>query len=361
MSVKEDTHRNELLNSTKLEFRNAGYTLSDNDISSSSFDFIVKKKEIQTPLIPKKMIIRVLAELDLFKRHTSQELQLIAKLIQGKPLLIAKFSTGKRIKPATLYRRHNVPAISLQTLKSFLQDELSKKSPQITKLTKRGGIFVNLSTSRFVERRKQLELDISLLAEKIGVSRQSLYKYERGKSSPKLDSYARIFEIMGIDLEQPINIFEKPKKSTDDLDFTIKELCKPKSQRQKEITGYLQEKEIQILWLRQEPVDGIIVNEQREIIDKSEINPGTTIITGVSSTNEEKDHDRLLLLNKLARFLGKKAIWFEDEESDKESKFIKTTDFFTILTISDLEHMGNEELLKSLKLSDTSPQTKSKR
>ena len=78
-----------------------------------------------------------------------------------------------------------------------------------------------------------------------------------------------------------------------------------------------------------------------------------SIITGVTSENEEKDKDRLSLLNKLSYFLGKKGIWFEDEETGNKSSSIKTTDFFTILSISDLERMGNEELLKFLKISNT--------
>ncbi|MHA2095496.1 MAG: hypothetical protein ACW98F_12825, partial [Candidatus Hodarchaeales archaeon] len=177
-----------------------------------------------------------------------------------------------------------------------------------------------------------------------------LYKYEKGDSKPKLESYSRIIEIMGVDLDHPVDIFEKSDKN---LDFSINEKCKPKSSLQKEITGYLQEKGIQILWFRKELFDGMFVNEHQENINKSDIKPGTSIITGVNSTDEEKDNDRLLLLDKLSYFLGKKGIWFEDEEPGKESKSIKTTNFFTILTISDLERMGNEELLKFLKISDT--------
>lgn len=351
MSVKVNPHKNELLNGAKREFRNAGYILSDNKINSSSFDFIAKKSEHYKPHETKKMIIRVLAELDLFKAHTSQDLRLIAKLIQGNPLLIAKFATGKHIEPSTLYTRHDVPAMSLQTLKSFLQDERSKTEPKITQITRRGGIFVNLSTSRLTERRKQLGLDISQLAKKLGISRQSLHKYERGESKPKLDSYSRLIEIMGVDLDQPVEIFKKTEK---DLDFAFKEKCKPKSSQQKEIAGYLEEKGIQILWFRKELFDGMFVNEHGDNLKKSKISVGNSVITGVTSKDEENDKNRLILLNKLSYFLGKKGIWFEDEESGNKSGTIKTTNFFTILSISDLERMKNEDLLKFLKRVNTS-------
>ena len=161
MAVTIDSEKKKLLRSTKIEFRDAGYSLSDNELNSASFDFIAKKNPSQKHEKPLKIIIRVLSELDLFKKHSSIELQLITRLIQGKPLLIAKYANGKRISFATLYRRHNVPAVSLQTLRMFLKKKMSKNSFTVTKFAHRGGIYVNLSSDRFLQRRSQLKQNIS--------------------------------------------------------------------------------------------------------------------------------------------------------------------------------------------------------
>ncbi|MCK4848419.1 MAG: helix-turn-helix domain-containing protein, partial [Candidatus Heimdallarchaeota archaeon] len=243
MALKANYPKDELLHHAKNEFLDAGYSLSDEKISSSSFDFIAKKPGNPFPEKPIKIITRVLAELDLFKKRASIELQLIAKLIRGKPLLIAQFATGKRVEEATLYRRHNVPAISLQTLQMFLKEfSLPSHAFSITKYAQRGGIYVNLSKERFIERRKRLELDIQNLADKIGISRQSLYKYERGLCSPKVNSYQRIREIMGDNLDHPLDFFTETSKKMETSNF--KDICSPKSQLQKEVAGYLYEKDI---------------------------------------------------------------------------------------------------------------------
>lgn len=348
--MKTNYQKDVLIHHAKSEFLDAGYSLSDEKISSSSFDFIAKKLSNTFPERPIKIITRVLAELDLFKKQASIELQLIAKLIRGKPLLVAQFATGKNVKKATLYRRHNVPAISLQTLQMFLKEfSLSSNTFSITKYAQRGGIYVNLSKERFIERRKRLELDIQNLAEKIGISRQSLYKYERGLCSPKVDSYQRIRKIMGDNLDHPLDFFTETSKKMETSSF--KDICSPKSQLQKEVAGYLYEKDIEVLWFKSEPFDGISLSETQDGTDKRVINPDNTIITGVSSIDNERENNRIQLLNQLSHFLGKQAIWFVDAASDKNTQNSKTAKFLTILSVSELERMGNEEFLRLLHIS----------
>lgn len=350
MALKTNYPKDDLLHHAKNEFLDAGYAISDDEISSSSFDFIAKKPSKLFPNRPVKIITRVLAELDLFKKQASIELQLIANLIRGKPLLVAQFATGKKVRDATLYRRHNVPAISLHTLQLLLKEfSLSNNTFNITKYAQRGGIYVNLSKERFIERRKLLELDIQNLAEKIGVSRQSLYKYERGLSSPKVDSYQRIKKVMGDNLDHPLDLFTETNINFETSNF--KDFCSPKSQLQKEVAGYLYEKDIEVLWFKSEPFDGISLSDTQDHEDKRVINPETTIITGVSSVDNERESNRIKLLNKLSHFLGKKAIWFVDSAPSKSTQNSSTAKFFTILSISELERMGNEEFLSLLQVS----------
>ncbi|MHA1206963.1 MAG: helix-turn-helix domain-containing protein [Candidatus Hodarchaeales archaeon] len=357
MALKTNYQKDELLHHAKTEFLDAGYSLSDEKITSSSFDFIAKKPGSLSPEGPIKIITRVLAELDLFKKQASIELQLIAKLIRGKPLLIAQFATGKKVEDATLYRRHNVPAISLQTLQMFLKEfSLASNTFSITKYAQRGGIYVNLSKERFIERRKRLELDIQNLAGKIGISRQSLYKYERGICSPKVDSYQRIRKIMGDNLDHPLDFFIETSQKIETSSF--KDICSPKSQLQKEVAGYLYEKDIEVLWFKSEPFDGLSLSETHDDNDKRIINPENTIITGVSSRDNEKEKNRIQLLNQLSHFLGKRAIWFVDAIPDKNTQNSKTSKFLTILSISELERMGNKEFLKLIHISEVNKSTK---
>ncbi len=340
MPIQETIKKDKLVYQSKNEFQRAGYSLWNENIKSNAFDFIAKKNNL-TGLgsRPQRIITKVLVDLDLFKKQTSIDLQLISKLISGFPLLVAHSAAGKNIGKATLYRRHNVSAISLKTLHMFLQYEKGLNSVKISKFAHRGGIFVNLSKEKFKARRKQLHLDMTILAKKVGISRQSLYKYEKGESFPKIKYFRILSNILGDNLDVPLDILETQFNNI--CQHTLKSYKQPRSQLQKEITSYLVDKDFDVLWFKSEPFDGL--SEPNTDQDSSNKREDVTypMITGVTSSNDEKDSDRLLLINSLSKFLHKKAIWFMEDDDDIENiKSHKKTSLLTLVKISDLEGMA---------------------
>lgn len=53
--------------------------------------------------------------------------------------------------------------------------------------------------------RKQMNLTQEALAEKVGVARQTVVKWESGESSPDLESAGRIAEVLNISLDDLVN------------------------------------------------------------------------------------------------------------------------------------------------------------
>ncbi len=345
MSVSEPTTKEQLVFQTKAEFKKAGYSLWRETPKSNIFDFIAKKTEIlNNQLNDKQIITKIVVDLDLFKKNTSIELQLISKLISGFPLLVAHSTDGKNIEEETLYRRHQISAVSLKTLKKFFEFEGGKSSARISKFTHRGGVYVNLSKERFKERRELRSLDMTLFAKKTKISRHSLYKYEKGESCPKTKNFEILCRILGDDLDIPLDIFETQFRLSD---HTLKDYTKPRSNLQKEVGIYLAEKDFNALWFKSEPFDGLS-EPNSELKDsnkrKKVIYP---IITGVTSQNEKDDNTRFLLINSLSEFLRKKAIWFiEDDMNDIESP--EESPFVSIVNISDLEGMALIDFLTIL-------------
>ena len=346
MSIIAEKGKENLLNDAKHQFRKAGYSISDENLISSSFDFIAKKENSPPLSNPVRLIIRVLAELDYFKKNTSIGLQFISKLIHGNPLLIAQSATGKEIEDATLYRRHNVPAISLKTLQLLLQNESSKYPFQLERFAYRGGIHVHLSLSRFTRLKAQSGINLTELADNIGISRQSLYNYEKGISCPKIENYRRMEKVMGDNLKESVDIFKDNEKLS--TEQALRNFCNPRSPLQKEITNYLEDMDFQIAWFREEPFDGMSIDDHHSIKDNERVKSFKSIFTGVVSTDIEKDRIRKLLLKKLSNFLEKNTIWFYEEENVRKSRKRRKSSFFTTLSISDLERMGSEEFLELL-------------
>ncbi len=339
MSAAETITREKLVFQTMTEFQRAGYTLWSEMAKSSVFDFIAKKTIDRIVGINQQRIIaKVVVDLDLFKKQTSIELQLISKLISGFPLLVAHSADGKNIEEETLYRRHEVSAVSLKTLSKYLQFERGTKSAKISNFAHRGGVYVNLSKEKLKAQRKSKQLDMTHLAEEIGISRHSLYKYERGESFPKIENFKRLCTILNCDnLDIPLDIFETQFKGVHE--DTLKDYKQPRSKLQKEIGIYLAEKDFNVLWFKSKPFDGLsepIMEElSSDIISKGPY----PIITGVTSKNEKNDSYRFVLINSLSEFLRKKAVWFiEDDINDVESH--EESSYISIVNISDLEGMA---------------------
>ncbi|MHA2223951.1 MAG: helix-turn-helix domain-containing protein [Candidatus Hodarchaeales archaeon] len=340
MSIQETVTKDMLIDKSEIEFQKAGYSIWRENINSNTFDFIASKSKLNNyNPTSQRIITKVLTDLDFFKKRTSIELQLISKLISGFPLLVAHSATGKNIEEATLYRRHDVSAISIKTLQLFLQYERGLETKKISKFAHRGGVLVNLSKERFKERRRRLKLDMTILAKKSGISRHSLYKYEKGKSFPKKQYFNILSQILGDNLDIPLNILETRFKSLC-LD-TLKDYKHPQSKLKKEVTNYLTEKGISVLWFKSEPFDALS-ESLKKIKGENSFHP---IITGVTSSDEKNDFKRIFLIKSLSKFLQKKAIWFTDDNSEYQDSIMGFSSITTI-SISDLERMAFEDFEK---------------
>lgn len=348
-SIQDAITKEQLVNDTKYEFQRAGYSLLDQNIKSNAFDFIAKKDDsLDVSFQSKRIITKVSVDLDLFKKQTAIGLQLISKLISGFPLLVAHSAAGKNMDEATLYKRHDVSAISLKTLRMYLKGERGLINTKISRFTHRGGIYVNLSSERFRERRKDLQLEMTFLAKKVGTSRHSLYKYEKGESFPKISSYDKLIRILGNGLDDPIDILETEYNSISEQ--ILKDYEKPRSKLQKEVTIYLADKDFNVLWFRSEPFDGLSSpNPDMDISRKKDFNH--PVITGVTSSKDSNDFDRLILIDRISNFLKKKAIWFIEDETDLVEKYPnpQKSNNLTVVNISDFERMPAKDFIKILK------------
>ena len=75
---------------------------------------------------------------------------------------------------------------------------------------------MNIETAkRLFEYRKANGFSQEELAEKIGVSRQAISKWERSESSPDTDNLIALANLYGITIDELLNGTEQPKKTVD--------------------------------------------------------------------------------------------------------------------------------------------------
>ena len=186
--------------------KEAGFEVSQICCSRPScFDFAAKKSE-------STILLKVASEVDTFSDSVSHELKTIASRIPAAALLISQMSHGKRLEDDTVYSRNNVHVINEKTIKSIVQqtgNPLIYAGP--------GGYTVQVDGALVEHRRKELGMSIGQLAAMVGVSRRTLYGYERGMAKASVASAYKLAETLGVPVAKPINVLEKTRRQPECL------------------------------------------------------------------------------------------------------------------------------------------------
>jgi putative transcriptional regulator len=189
-----------------VALKEAGFQVSQICCSRPScFDFAAKKDD-------KTVLIKIHSDVDTFSLQDSQELKAIASYLSATSLVISQKTHDKTLADDTVYSRYAVFVVTEKTIKNMA---LQTANPLI--YAGPGGYFVEIDGALAEKRRKELGLSIGKLAEMIGVSRRTLYGYERGMAKASVSSAYNLEKTLGIPVVKPINVLEKTRKQRQHL------------------------------------------------------------------------------------------------------------------------------------------------
>ncbi len=122
-----------------------------------------------------KILVKSHLDIDTFSAEDASELKIISQCISAISLLIGERTREKPLEDDTVYSRYDVSALTVQTFENIL---LRKFYPLIH--AGPGGYYVEIDGEAIKRRRQELGLSAGEMAERIGVSRRTLYGYEQG-------------------------------------------------------------------------------------------------------------------------------------------------------------------------------------
>jgi putative transcriptional regulator len=207
--VQSDTSCDGLMNHWETEnavalsiaLKEAGFQVSQICCSRPScFDFATRKDD-------KTVLIKTHHDVDTFSSQDSRELKIIAGSVSAASIVISQRTHDKPLEDDTVYSRHAIFVVTEKTLKNIA---LQTANPLIC--AGPGGYFVEIDGTLVEKRRKELGLSVGKLAEMIGVSRRTLYGYERGMAKASVTSAYNLEKTLGIPVVKPINVLEKTRK-----------------------------------------------------------------------------------------------------------------------------------------------------
>ena len=168
----------------------------------SCFDFAARKNNTA-------LLIKLHSDIDTFSHQDASELKIIADHVSAASLVISQKTHDKPLADDTVYSRHAILVVTEKTIKST-----ASQTAQPIVYAGPGGYFVEINGALVENRRKELGLSIGKLAEMIGVSRRTLYGYERGMAKASVASAYNLAKTLGIPVAKPINLLEKNRKQS---------------------------------------------------------------------------------------------------------------------------------------------------
>jgi len=190
----------ESLKAIEVTLKEAGFTVSKRCCSRPScFDFAARKNE-------NLVLIKVESDVDSFSHNDSIELNTISKCMSAASLLIAEKTREKPLEDDTVYSRYNVSAITSKTFENIviqMVNPLIQAGP--------GGYYVEIDCDAVKRRRQELGLSVGKMAEMIGISRRTLYGYERGMAKASVAAAYNLIWTLGIPIAKPVNVFEESR------------------------------------------------------------------------------------------------------------------------------------------------------
>jgi len=184
-----------------VTLKEAGFQVSQVCCSRPScFHFAAKKDD-------KPVLIKIHSDIDTFSHEDSAELETISNYISVASLIISQRTHEKPLEDDTVYSRYNVFVVTEKTIRNIT---LQTAYPLV--YAGPGGYFVEIDGELVEKRRSELGLSIGKLAEMIGVSRRTLYGYERGMTKASVSSAYNLAKTLGIPVAKPVNVLEKAQK-----------------------------------------------------------------------------------------------------------------------------------------------------
>jgi putative transcriptional regulator len=184
----------------EVVLKEAGFAVSQTCCSRPScFDFAARKNKTL-------ILIKVQSDVDNLSPSDSTELEIISESLSAASLLLSEKTRERPLEDDTVYSRYNVLAITQKTFENIV---IRKTNPLIQ--AGPGGYYVEINSEAIKRRRQELGFSVGELAERVGISRRTLYGYERGMAKASVTAAYNLVWTLGIPVAKPINIFEKSR------------------------------------------------------------------------------------------------------------------------------------------------------
>jgi len=174
----------------------AGYDISERcSMRPRSFDLVASDGRVM-------LVIRVVSHIDSVSEEIARDMDQIAQCLGAKPLIVGERARDADLERGAVYLRYGIYALSPATLYDYFVEDI----PPLVYASP-GGLYVSISGERLRVLRERYNLSLGDLAQRLGVSRRSISKYEGGMGAT-LDIVIKLEEIFDTPLIESIDLLD---------------------------------------------------------------------------------------------------------------------------------------------------------
>ncbi len=187
----------ESIEAAEAALKEAGFAVSQVCYSRPScFDFVARKSKTL-------ILVKFQSDVDNLSSSDSLDLKVISECLSAVSLLLSQKVREKPLEDDTVYSRYDVLAVTPKTFENIV---IRKIHPLIQ--AGPGGYYVEIDGEAIKRRRQELGLSVGEMAEKVGISRRTLYGYERGMAKASVTVAYNLVWTLGIPVAKSVNVFE---------------------------------------------------------------------------------------------------------------------------------------------------------
>ena len=125
-------------------------------------------------------------------------------------------SKNEYLEEDVVYERHGIPVIARETLRNMVVDDVY---PEV--FADRGGYYVQMDGEVIKQVREAQNISRKDLADKAHVSRETIYKYERGMVRAFPETAMMLESILNMKITLSVNLLTVPNFDQDKLKIQI--------------------------------------------------------------------------------------------------------------------------------------------
>ncbi|MFN3803968.1 MAG: helix-turn-helix domain-containing protein [Pyrobaculum sp.] len=157
-----------------------------------------------------KYFVRVSPDVEQIDNASLKDLKILSQFTNTSAICIVSSIRGRILQRGLFYLKNNVAFVSLATFIDILDNR-----PPAFRLS-RGVIIAAVDGKKLREKREESRMSLSALASRLGVSRETVYRYEREEVEAPIKVAQKLVSMFGDEVIKKLEI-NKPEVSPEEI------------------------------------------------------------------------------------------------------------------------------------------------